>query len=142
MNAWLTRDVLDLDELLAETEDPTCGGVVVFSGDIRNHNDGREVTGITFEAHEALASKAIEALEEEVLETFDVAQCRIQHRIGDIPVGESSVLIVVRAAHRAAAFDGCRHAIDELKERVSIWKKEHYAEGDSAYLEGNPLRSE
>ena len=67
MNAWLTRDVLDLDELLAETEDPTCGGVVVFSGDIRNHNDGREVTGITFEAHEALASKAIEALEEEVL---------------------------------------------------------------------------
>lgn len=142
MTPWLTEEPLDLDALLAETTDPSCGGVVVFSGDIRNHNDGREVTGITFEAHESLASKAIEALEKEVLAQFDVAQCRIQHRTGEVPVGESSVLIVVRASHRAAAFDGCRHAIDELKERVPIWKHEHYAEGDSAYLEGKPLRSE
>jgi molybdopterin synthase catalytic subunit len=142
MTKWLTEDRLDLDALLAETEDPSCGGVVVFSGDIRNHNEGRSVTGITFEAHETLASKAIEALEKEVLARFDVAQCRIQHRTGDIPVGESSVLIVVRAAHRAEAFDGCRHAIDELKERVPIWKREHYADGDSSYLEGKPLRSE
>ncbi|MGM0556154.1 MAG: molybdenum cofactor biosynthesis protein MoaE [Myxococcota bacterium] len=142
MTTWLTDTPLDLDALLEQTEDPSCGGVVVFSGDIRNHNDGRRVTGITFEAHEALASKAIKALEQEVLARFDVAQCRIQHRTGDIPVGESSVLIVVRAAHRAEAFDGCRHAIDELKERVPIWKHEHYEDGESSYLEGKPLRTE
>jgi molybdopterin synthase catalytic subunit len=142
MEQWLTHDKLDLDALLDQTEDPSCGGVVVFSGDIRNHNDGRTVTGITFEAHEALASKAIEALEKEVLARYDVAQCRIKHRIGEIPVGESSVLIVVRASHRADAVDGCRHAIDELKERVPIWKHEHYADGRSSYLDGKPLRSE
>lgn len=140
MSRWITDQPLDLDALLAETDDPRCGGVVVFSGDIRDHNAGRRVTGITFEAHEALADKALAALEAEVLARFDVEQCRIRHRVGDIPIGESSVIIVVRAAHRAAAFDACRHAIDELKERAPIWKHEHYAEGDSAYLEGNPLR--
>lgn len=137
---WLSPEPLSLDALLAQTVDPTCGGLVVFSGDIRNHNEGRHAIAITYEAHETLASKVLATIEREVLERFDCAQCRIVHRLGRVEVGQSSVLIVVRAPHRAAAFEGARYAIDELKERVPIWKEEHYAEGDSRFLDGVPLR--
>ncbi len=136
----LSAEPLDLNELLAETEDPACGGLVIFSGDIRNHNEGRKAVAITYEAHEVLASKVLQTIEDEVLERFETRQCRIQHRTGRVNVGESSVLVVVRAAHRAAAFEGARYAIDELKERVPIWKEEHYEEGDSRFLDGVPLR--
>lgn len=136
----LSAEILDLNELLAETEDPACGGLVIFSGDIRNHNDGRSAVAITYEAHDVLAAQVLGAIEREVLARFGARQCRIQHRTGRVNVGESSVLVVVRAAHRAAAFEGARYAIDELKERVPIWKEEHYKEGDSRFLDGVPLR--
>ena len=141
MSQWITEAPLDLAALMEETTDPACGGVVVFSGDVRDHNDGRDVVAIDFEAHEAIAEKAIRELESDVLQEFEVRQCRIQHRIGHLEVGDASVLIVVRAGHRAEAFEACRYAIDELKERVPIWKHEHYADGTSAYLDGEPLRT-
>lgn len=137
---WLSEAPLDLDALLKETEDPRCGGLVVFSGDIRNHNEGKQATAITYEAHEAIASKVLQTIEAEVLERFDAHQCRVQHRLGRVEVGQSSVLVVVRAAHRAAAFDGARYAIDELKERTPIWKEEHYDDGTSRFLDGVPMR--
>ncbi|MFU8802272.1 MAG: molybdenum cofactor biosynthesis protein MoaE [Bradymonadaceae bacterium] len=137
---WLSSHLLDLDALLAETEDPRCGGLVVFSGDIRNLNVGKNVVAITYEAHEAIASKVLAKIEDEVLEQFDVHQCRIQHRVGRVQVGQSSVLVVVRAPHRGPAFDGARYAIDELKERTPIWKEEHYEGGASHFLDGVPLR--
>jgi molybdopterin synthase catalytic subunit/molybdopterin converting factor small subunit len=137
---WLSRAPLDLDGLLAETADPRCGGLVVFSGDIRNHNEGKQAVAITYEAHEAIAARVLADIEQEVLTRFDVHQCRIVHRLDRVEVGQSSVLVVVRAAHRGAAFDGARYAIDELKERVPIWKEEHYDDGTSRFLDGVPLR--
>ncbi len=136
----LSAEILDLNELLAETEDPACGGLVIFSGDIRNHNEGRCAVAITYEAHDVLASQILATIEQEVIERFGARQCRVQHRTGRVNVGESSVLVVVRAAHRGPAFEGARYAIDELKERVPIWKEEHYEEGDSRFLDGVPLR--
>lgn len=136
----LSAEILNLNELLAETEDPACGGLVIFSGDIRNHNEGRSAVAITYEAHDVLASQVLGTIEREVIERFGARQCRIQHRTGRVNVGESSVLVVVRAAHRGPAFEGARYAIDELKERVPIWKEEHYEEGDSRFLDGVPLR--
>src|SRR5690554_2039673 len=83
----LSAEILDLNELLAETEDPACGGLVIFSGDIRNHNEGRSAVAITYEAHDVLASQILATIEQEVNERFGARQCRIQHRTGRVNVG-------------------------------------------------------
>jgi len=142
MSRWLVGEPLDLAELLRETEDPGSGALVVFCGTVRDENRGRPVRAVGYEAHPTLAEKALRELEAETLRRFELRRCRILHRLGTLDLGESSVLIVVRAAHRAEAFAGARYAIDELKKRVPIWKEEHYADGESRYLEGVPLQSE
>lgn len=131
---------LDIAALLADTEQPDCGALVLFGGTVRNENEGRGVSGIEYSAHAPLAEKTIAEIEQEVLRQFDVRQCRIIHRIGELSVGDTSVLVVVRAAHRDEAFAAARHAIDTLKKRVPIWKNERYRDGDSRYLEGVSLQ--
>ena len=139
MGRWILDAPLDLAPLLAETEDPACGALVVFVGTVRNENDGQPVEGMTYEAHVSMAEKVLRQIEDEVLNRFDVRRCRIQHRIGTLRLGEPSVIIVVRAAHRAAAYDASRYAIDQIKQRAPIWKEEHYVTGASRYLDGVPL---
>lgn len=139
----LSKSRLDRDRLVDETRDDRCGALIVFSGDIRTHNQGRDdVVAIDYEAHEAIASKVLATIEEEVLEKFDVHRCRLQHRIGRVEVGQSSVLVVCRGAHRDATFRAARYAIDELKRRVPLWKRECYEDGTDRYLDGTPLRHE
>ena len=141
-NEYLSATPLDRDRLIAQTTDERCGALVVFSGDIRNHNDGRDdVVAIDYEAHGPIASNVLKTIEQEVIDNFDVLRCRIQHRTGRVDVGESSVLVVCRAPHRDAAYKGARYGIDELKERTPIWKREIYADGTSQYLDGTPLRT-
>jgi molybdopterin synthase catalytic subunit len=140
MSHWITDQPLQLATLLRETEDPGSGGLAIFCGTVRNENEGKLVRAITYEAHVPLAENVLRALEEEVLSHFDVRRCRIQHRVGTLQLGESSVIVVVRAAHRAEAFQAAQYAIDELKQRAPIWKEEHYETGGSRFLEGTPLR--
>ncbi|GAB4572356.1 MAG: molybdenum cofactor biosynthesis protein MoaE [Anaerolineae bacterium] len=140
MNRWITYDPLDLNALIAETEDPSCGALVIFSGTVRNENDGRPVSGMTYEAHLEMAEKVLAEIEQEVLDRFPVSQCRIVHRIGELALGEVSIYVVVRGGHRGEAFDAARYGIDETKKRAPIWKEEHYIDGDSRYLDGTPLR--
>ncbi len=130
---------LDLANLLAETDDPTCGALVVFGGTVRNLNEGKAVSGIEYTAHAPLAEKTLAEIEREALHKFKVKQCRILHRLGELQVGDLSVLVVVRAAHRDEAFTAAQYAIDTLKRRVAIWKNEHYSDGESRFLEGNSL---
>lgn len=140
MGHWICEDSLDFNRLLQETEDPASGALVIFSGTVRNENDGKPVRAIRYEAHITLAEKVLRELEEEVLSRFKVRRCRIQHRIGTMQLGEISVAVVVRAAHRAEAFAAARYAIEELKQRAPIWKEEHYETGASRFLAGTPLR--
>ncbi|OGF53630.1 MAG: molybdopterin converting factor [Candidatus Fraserbacteria bacterium RBG_16_55_9] len=140
MGRWMTEHSLDLNQLLQETEDPGSGGLAIFCGTVRNENEGKPVRAITYEAHGHLAERVLREIEEEVLARFDVRRCRIQHRIGMLQLGESSVIVVVRAAHRAEAFEAARYAIDELKQRTPIWKEEHYETGESRFLEGTSLK--
>ena len=136
----LSEDPLDLGSLLAETADSSCGGLVVFSGDVRDHNAGRQdVVAMEYEAHVEMAEKVLAAIEAEVLARFEVRRCRIQHRLGRVELGQSSVIVVCRAAHRGAAFEGARYGIDELKARAPIWKREFYSDGTAVYLDGVPL---
>lgn len=137
---WILDRPLELEPLLRETEDHHSGALVIFYGTVRDENDNRPVQSMTYEAHVGLAEKVLAEIEAEAIEKFGVRRCRIQHRIGPLELGEPSVLIVVRAGHRAEAYAASRYAIDELKERAPIWKEEHYADGDSRYLDGVPLR--
>lgn len=141
MHERVTAAPLDLAALIAETEDPGSGALVIFSGTVRAHNEGRPVSGMTYEAHLALAENVLQDIEAEMLARFDVRRCRIAHRVGPLDLGEVSVVVVVRAAHRAAAFEAARYGIDETKKRAPIWKHEHYINGDSRYLDGTPLRA-
>jgi molybdopterin synthase catalytic subunit len=121
---------------MTETEDPGSGALIIFTGEVRNHNDGRPVDAVTYEAHMEIGERVIREIENEVLDKFDISRCRIQHRIGYLKVGEASIVIVVRSPHRAAGYEASRYAIDEIKHRTPIWKEEHYQDGTQRYLEG------
>lgn len=135
----LTADPLDLDALLAETEADECGALVVFGGTVRLTNNEREVESMDYSAYGPLAARTLADIEQETIRQFAVHACRIQHRTGRLGLGEVSVYVVVRAIHRDAAFDAARHALEELKARVAVWKNEYYADGTSAYLEGTEV---
>lgn len=135
----LTRDPLRMEALLQETANVRAGALVTFAGTVRNHNESREVAWLEYSTHPAMAIDALEAIESEAHRRYDILCCRVAHRYGRLEIGELSVLVVVRAAHRAEAFSAARFAIEEIKTRVPIWKHEHYADGTHAYLQGCSL---
>jgi molybdopterin synthase catalytic subunit len=137
--AELTRDPIPVDRLLAAVARPDCGAVALFLGATRDHHQGRKVERLSYEAYEPMALTALESLERATVERFEVADCRIVHRLGDVPIAEASVAVVVAAGHRGPAFEACRWAMDELKRTVPIWKKESYAEGGEEWVEGTRL---
>lgn len=137
--AELVRRPIDAAALAREAARPDCGAIALFLGTSRDHHQGRRVTGLAYEAYEPMALRALEGIERRTPERFEVATCRIVHRLGDVPLAEASVAVVVAAAHRGPAFDACRWAMDELKRAVPIWKKEFFAEGGEAWVEGRPL---
>jgi molybdopterin synthase catalytic subunit len=113
------------------------GGVVIFIGVARGASRGEEIARLEFECYPEMAEKEMNRLEEEARAKFDILNCLIVHRIGEIMAGENIVLIIVTSAHRAQAFDACEWMIDELKRRVPIWKKE-YASSGARWVEGHP----
>lgn len=137
--AELIHAAIDVSALLASAARPDCGAITLFLGTTRDHHEGRRVTRLSYEAYAPMAIAALERLEREAPERFAIATCRVTHRLGDVPLAEPSVAVVVAAAHRAPAFDACRWVMDELKRTVPIWKKEFFAEGDAAWVKGTPL---
>jgi len=112
------------------------GGAVTFLGIVRGHaEDGRAVSGLSYEAFEPLATSEFAKIADEARERFGDVALTIVHRIGELGTGEISVAVVASAARRVAAFDACRYAIDELKRRAPIWKKERYADGSARWRE-------
>lgn len=137
--AELTRDAIDVAAVQQAARRPDCGAIAVFLGTTRDHHEGRTVVRLAYEAYERMALPALERIEREAEQRFGVASCRIVHRLGDVPVAEPSVVVVVASAHRGPAFDACRWAMDELKRSAPIWKQEHYAEGGPAWVEGTAM---
>src|SRR5262249_42518206 len=140
--ATLVREPIDTAATAAAAARPDCGAVAVFLGTSRDHNEGRRVLRLEYEAYERMAIAALERIEREVVERFAVASCAITHRLGEVPIAQASVVITVAAAHRAPAFDACRWAIEELKRSVPIWKKEFFADGKAQWVEGTTLTAE
>lgn len=122
------------EQLRAALEDPACGGYATFEGWVRDHNDGRNVRHLEYEAYVELAVKEGERIVAEAVRRFGVKHVRCVHRVGDLALGELAVWVGVSAGHRAEAFAACRYVIDEVKHRVPIWKKEHYVDGDSGWV--------
>lgn len=114
---------------------PRDGAACVFIGVVRNEHKGRRVERLEYEAYEEMALPLMKDIAAEVKRLFPVTEVRLVHRLGRLEIGEASVAIAVASPHRAEAFDACRFAIDTLKAKVPIWKKEHYADG-TAWLEG------
>jgi molybdopterin synthase catalytic subunit len=137
--AELSAQPLDLPQLAREVARPDCGAAVLFLGTTRDHHDGRRVVRLAYEAYPAMALPALEAIERAALEQFAIASCRIVHRLGEVPVTEASVVVAVAAPHRAAAFDACRWAMDELKRSAPIWKRELFEDGGAEWVKGTPL---
>jgi molybdopterin synthase catalytic subunit/molybdopterin converting factor small subunit len=131
---------LDVDAAVRSVEDPGFGAVVTFLGTVRNHHAGRPVEKLTYTAYRRMAADALERIAAE-LEAAAPVRVAIVHRLGEVPVGEPSVVIAVGSAHRGAAYEASRTALERLKAEVPIWKREHYAEGEAAWREEEPLGS-
>jgi molybdopterin synthase catalytic subunit len=121
---------IDLARLVTAVARPDAGAVVTFIGTTRDHNAGRIVIRLEYEAYPEMAVREMRRIGEQALERFGAAAIAIVHRTGVVEIGEASVAIAVSAAHRDAAFQASRFAIDRLKEIVPIWKKEHYRGGE------------
>ena len=122
------------DVYRTELADPAAGGYAAFEGWVRNHNEGHAVTRLEYEAFEALANKEGERIVTEAISRFGVLSAACVHRVGSLAIGDLAVWVGVSSRHRAEAFAACRYIIDEVKHRVPIWKKEHYDNGDSGWV--------
>jgi molybdopterin synthase catalytic subunit len=133
----VTRDPLDLQALTQTiAHDGTGdGAIATFTGLVRNHNQGRTVRFLEYEAYEPLAVRALGRIVAEARERWADARLALHHRIGRIEIGEASIVIVAMSPHRAHAFAACRYAIERVKQIVPIWKHEHF-EGGEVWLEG------
>jgi len=125
----IVHQQIDIESVIARLKRPADGALVVFDGVVRNHTRGRRTLYLEYEAYEAMALKQMRALEAKAREQFGLRAAAIVHRLGRLEIGETSVLIVVAAAHRGVAFDACRWMIDTLKKTVPIWKKEYFEDG-------------
>ena len=134
MRFRVTATAIDTDAARRELLDPVAGGYVSFEGWVRDHSEGREVTGLEYEAFPALALKEGERILSEAIRRFPVEHVLCIHRLGALAVTDMAVWVGVSAAHRGEAFDACRFIIDAVKHRVPIWKKEHYRGGDSGWV--------
>ena len=129
-HAAIMRERIETVSIIEGIKRPEDGAAVVFEGIVRNHTRGRRTLYLDYEAYEEMALKQMEELAARALAEFKIRDVAIVHRLGRLEIGETSVLIAVASAHRAAAFEACRWLIDTLKRTVPIWKKEVYEDGE------------
>jgi molybdopterin synthase catalytic subunit len=121
---------LDLDAVVREVSRPDAGAVATFIGTTREHSRGRDVTRLEYDAYPEMAEAEMARIADALRARHDILDVAMAHRVGEVPIGEASVVIAVSAAHRVAAMDACREAIDTLKQTVPVWKKEVFEGGE------------
>ena len=126
----LSDEPLSLNQVVDEVRDDDAGAIATFTGTTRKSSRGRTVVRLEYEAYEGMAETTMEGIAQELRTRYNVTNVAIHHRTGTVDVGETSVVIAVSAPHRADALAACRDAIDALKERVPLWKKEIYEGGE------------
>jgi molybdopterin synthase catalytic subunit len=131
---FLTERPIDIGLLVERVESDTRGGIAVFLGTVRNHHDGREVERLEYSAYGPMAEAECARIVAEAERTYG-AVVALEHRIGALGIGDVSVAVAAGAPHRDEAFAACRYAIEEMKRRVPIWKREYYADGSVGWVD-------
>jgi molybdopterin synthase catalytic subunit len=141
LGGWfeLTTEPLDARRAEAAVAHPGAGGICVFSGVVRDNSRGEDVTHLEYEAYAGMAERVMRAIGDEIGQRWPDARIAMLHRTGTLRIGEPSVVVAASAPHRAQAFEACRYGIDQLKERVPIWKKE-FARSGASWIEGADSR--
>lgn len=137
----LLRKPIEAREIIEALKAPEDGALVVFDGFVRDNFKGQQTLYLEYEAYEPMAWAKIREIGAQIRQKFPIRRLAIVHRLGRLEIGETSVFIAIASAHRAAAFDACRYAIDTLKRTVPIWKKEFFADG-AVWAEGEPVPEE
>ena len=136
----ISENPIDVEGLLANVKDDSAGATILFLGTIRNHNEGYDVSAIYYEVYMRMAEDAMAKIEAEAIKRWNLKKFAAVHRIGNLKIGEVSVAIAVSSEHRAEAFEAARYAIDQIKSKVPIWKKELINKGkETRWAQGTPM---
>ena len=136
IRTWITTDSLEPARMLDGFATADDGAVITFAGTVRRHNGGRVVTGMRYDAYREMAERELDEIARETAARWPVTRIAAAHRVGELAIGEVSVMVSVASPHRAEAFDAARNIIEEIKRRLPVWKQEHYTDG-SRWLDGN-----
>ncbi len=132
----LVREAIDTDRLVKDMSDPRAGAVVTFSGSVRRETCGDKIlAALDYEAYEEMAVKQLTTIREQAMGRFDLLDAAVIHRLGRVPLGEVSILVVAAAAHRGPAFDACGFIVDAVKADAPIWKKDVWTDGSVTWVD-------
>ena len=131
--AIVTEAPVHAAELSMMVADPKSGAIVTFSGDVRNHDSGKEVAALSYEIHPT-DEQQIELITKKVIAGFDIEKAAVAHRFGEIAIGETAFAVAVSAAHRQAAFDACSAIVNAVKENLPIWKYQKFTDGSDEWV--------
>lgn len=134
MRTAIVDHPIDSCALLSEVANTRNGATILFVGTVRDTNDGAPVSGLDYSSYTGMAERELAAIVLEAVERWDTSDIVVEHRIGTLELGEASVVIAVAHPHRAQAYDASRYIIEELKKRLPIWKREHYVDGRSEWV--------
>jgi len=134
MYAAIVEQPIDVAAILDRVSRSANGATVLFLGMVRDMNEGRDVTGIEYTAYRSMAERELATIVEEAAALADSGDIAVEHRLGQLEVGDCSVAIAVGHPHRGRAFEAARYVIEELKQRVPIWKREHYVDGTREWV--------
>ena len=135
MRSAIVTRAIDTAALLGEVAAPANGATVLFTGNVRELSEGRAVSGIDYEAYEAMAAEELARIVSETAQRYGTDHVVAEHRIGSLQLGEISVAIAVGHPHRGPAFEAARHVIEEIKLRLPIWKQELFTDGTRAWVD-------
>jgi molybdopterin synthase catalytic subunit len=130
---------IDVGSVLSEVSATSCGAVVTFIGTVRDHHRGLQVAKIFYDAYRPMALATLQSIADDLDERSPEIRTRIVHRLGEVPAGETSIVIAVASPHRGAAYKASREALERIKREVPIWKEEHYADGSKKWREEEVL---
>jgi molybdopterin synthase catalytic subunit len=135
----ITTDPIDISGLISLVRSDSDGAVVTFVGVVRNQHENRQVVSLRYEAYEQMAEAKLHSICDAVKSQVAVGDIAVVHRIGDLEIGDASVVIAVAAPHRDAAYQASREIIERIKRELPVWKKERFADGEEEWQEGRPV---
>jgi molybdopterin synthase catalytic subunit len=136
VRAWITLERIDPSVVLGLVGAADDGAIVLFLGVVRDHNEGRAVSGMRYDAYGAMAEKVLHDIATDAAERLGTDRLAAVHRIGELGIGDISVAVAASSPHRAESFDAARYVIEEIKKKLPVWKKEHYVDGDAQWVDG------